>query len=130
MREKTVSLWSFLNSRKEKYLNVYYTSIADLLEKKKDSALVIRDSDPETLKHLLEETIEQFRSKETHSVIKLDNLSTKVQLKEMLKLYPEVLRPGCSLKRMRLWEEYFLYYSPLSFPMGLLSNEVMFQEYY
>ena len=124
IREKTVSLWSFLNSRKEKYLNVYYTPISELLQKKKDSGVVIRDSDPDTLKHLLEESIEQAKSKENNSI----NISSEAYLKDMVKLYPEVLRPSLSIKRMRLWEEYFLYYSPLSLPLGLLSNEVMFQE--
>ena len=124
IREKTVSLWSFLNSRKEKYLNVYYTPISELLQKKKDSGVVIRDSDADTLKHLLEDSIEQAKSKENHSI----NISSEAHLREMVKLYPEVLRPSLSIKRMRLWEEYFLYYSPLSLPLGLLSNEVMFQE--
>ena len=127
IREKTVSLWSFLNSRKEKYLNVYYTPVNELFQKKKDSGIVIRDSDPDALKHLLEETIEQAKAKENNTV-RLDNLSTEAYLREMLKVYPEVLIPSLSIKKMRLWEEYFLYYSPLSLPVGSLASEIMFQE--
>ena len=127
IREKTVSLWSFLNSRKERYLNVYYTPVNELFQKKKDSGIVIRDSDPDVLKHLLEETIEQAKAKENNTV-RLNSLSTEAYLREMLKVYPEVLIPGLSIKKMRLWEEYFLYYSPLSLPMGSLASEIMFQE--
>jgi len=66
IEERTICVWSFLNSQKEKYLNVFYKS---------------------------------------------DDI---------------VLKPSYHLKHLRLWEEYFLYYSWLSKPNYHLSEAVVF----
>jgi len=86
-----------------------------------------RESDPQALKLLLEQSIEHNKSKE-NTPIKLDNLSSEDYLSEQFKLYPEILRPSLSIKRLRLWEEYFLQYSILAMPLGILSGEVAFQD--
>jgi len=70
LETRTISLWSYLNSQKEKYLNPFYDTVID------------------------------------HS-----NL---------------ILRPSSHLKYLRLWEEYFLYYSWLSKPNYNLSEKISF----
>jgi len=125
IRERTVSIWSYMNSQKEKYKNIYYTPIQELVKKKEKSSW--RESDPQALKLLLEQSIEHNKSKE-NTPIKLDNLSSEDYLSEQFKLYPEILRPSLSIKRLRLWEEYFLQYSILAMPLGILSSEVAFQD--
>ena len=69
MPEKTVSIWSYLNSQKEKYINRYY--------------------------------------------IKDDENS--------------ILTPSSHQKYLRLWEEYFLRYSPLSKPLFKADKEIEYQ---
>lgn len=70
LETRTISLWSYLNSQREKYLSPFYDTVID------------------------------------HS-----NL---------------ILRPSSHLKYLRLWEEYFLYYSWLSKPNYNLSEKISF----
>jgi len=124
IRDKTVSLWSYLNSRKDKYQNIYYQPLSELMKKKKKA--IWRDSDPETLKRLLEETLEHNKPKD-NTPLKLDSFDLD-GVNQLLKQYPDVIRPSYSMKHLRLWDEYFLYYSPLSLPLGVLNQELPFQE--
>jgi len=73
MEEKTINIWSLLNSQKERYLNTYYKPV-----------------DPEN---------------------------------------PIILNPSYHMKQLRLWEEFFLYFSWLSKPnYHHLSDNVVFHK--
>ena len=73
MEEKTICIWSLLNSQKERYMNLYY-----------------KPADPEN---------------------------------------PIILNPSYHMKQLRLWEEFYLYFSWLSKPnYHHLSDNVVFHK--